>query len=313
MIAAVLWMAAAAAPSPSACAGCHRNETAAFAQSGMARALVKAADSAILRAHPKLTGKLGPYSYEIAGAVLTVSDGAQSSRTPLTWAFGDGVVGQTFLFERDGRWYESRVSYYSKLDGLDLTIGAAAPRNFEEAAGRMAGPVEAGRCFDCHATGVRKGDLSAMREGVQCERCHGATDAHVARHAPMGKLGALTTEEMSEMCGQCHRTWPEIASNGPRGIQNIRFQPYRLANSKCYDAADPRIRCTTCHDPHRPVVTTAASYDAKCGACHAAGACRIGKSECVSCHMPRLELPGAHQKFTDHRIRIVKRDEAYPD
>ena len=134
--------------------------------------------------------------------------------------------------------------------------------------------------------------------------------------APMRNLGALTTEEMSEFCGQCHRTWSQIASNGPRGIQNVRFQPYRLANSKCYDAADRRIRCTACHDPHRAVETAAAAYDAKCGACHccAARICRVGNvKECVRCHMPRLELPGAHQKFTDHRIRIVQANEAYPD
>jgi hypothetical protein len=29
--------------------------------------------------------------------------------------------------------------------------------------------------------------------------------------------------------------------------------------------------------------------------------------------MPRLELPGAHKKFTDHKIRVVKPNEPYPD
>jgi hypothetical protein len=29
--------------------------------------------------------------------------------------------------------------------------------------------------------------------------------------------------------------------------------------------------------------------------------------------MPRLELPGANAKFTDHRIRVVKPNERYPD
>jgi hypothetical protein len=28
--------------------------------------------------------------------------------------------------------------------------------------------------------------------------------------------------------------------------------------------------------------------------------------------MPKIELPGAHYKFTDHRIRIVKPNERYP-
>jgi hypothetical protein len=29
--------------------------------------------------------------------------------------------------------------------------------------------------------------------------------------------------------------------------------------------------------------------------------------------MPKIELAGAHQKFTDHDIRIVRAGEAYPD
>jgi hypothetical protein len=28
--------------------------------------------------------------------------------------------------------------------------------------------------------------------------------------------------------------------------------------------------------------------------------------------MPKIELPGAHYKFVDHRIRIVKPNEPYP-
>jgi mono/diheme cytochrome c family protein len=64
------------------------------------------------------------------------------------------------------------------------------------------------------------------------------------------------------------------------------------------------------------VETDAAAYDSKCGACHsrtAARRCKVASSNCVTCHMPRLDLPGAHQKFTDHRIRIVRANEAYPD
>jgi hypothetical protein len=62
-------------------------------------------------------------------------------------------------------------------------------------------------------------------------------------------------------CSECHSACAQIAANGPRGIQNIRFQPYRLATSKCYDAADKRISCTACHDPHRDVAATASAYD----------------------------------------------------
>ena len=111
-----------------------------------------------------------------------------------------------------------------------------------------------------------------------------------------------------------------------RGIQNIRFQPYRLTNSKCYDAEDTRIRCTACHDPHRSLETATSAtgaYDAKCVACHSPKAtpatkasahiCRVATKNCVTCHMPSLELPGAHKTFTDHMIRIATPNQPYPD
>jgi len=304
---------------PGACATCHKSQTDAFAQAGMTRALEAAPTARILQANPKLKTQLGPYSYEIDHATYTVTDGKDTLRVPLEWAFGQGTAGQTYLFQRDGRWYESRVSYFSALKSLDLTLGMQniTPHNLLEAAGRLVGVAEAGQCFDCHSTGVVKAsphpDLSRMQEGVQCERCHGATEAHLKTTAPMRKLSALSTEEMSDLCGQCHRTWSHVAMNGPHGILNVRFQPYRLALSKCYDVADRRIRCTACHDPHRPVQTVAAAYDARCLACHAAKPCRIAKKDCVTCHMPKLELPGARAKFTDHKIRVAKANDPYPD
>ena len=312
--------------SPSVCAPCHAREAELFTRAAMPRALESGKDSLILRSNPRLAAQIGGYSYRIERvgdeSIYTVTDGKDTIRVPIEWAFGQGAAGQTYAFRREGQWYESRVSYFSAVRGLDLTMGAQgiAPQNLREAAGRLTPPADMARCFDCHATNVNTSphpDLSHMIAGIQCERCHGATEAHLRTTAPMRRLGALDAEEMSDLCGECHRTWSEIAISGPRGIQNVRFQPYRLGISKCYDAEDIRIRCTACHDPHRPLETSSAAYDAKCQACHSGSAsapvCRIATKDCVTCHMPRLELAGAHKKFTDHKIRVVRANEAYPD
>jgi formate-dependent nitrite reductase cytochrome c552 subunit len=117
----------------------------------------------------------------------------------------------------------------------------------------------------------------------------------------------------------------------------VRFQPYRLFNSRGHDPKDARFACTACHDPHEDLKHDDAVYDAKCATCHAprgveiaagqkniatagkravpssAGkSCPVASAQCVSCHMPKVELPGAHFKFTDHRIRIARQREAYP-
>jgi hypothetical protein len=125
---------------------------------------------------------------------------------------------------------------------------------------------------------------------------------------------------MADFCGRCHRTWAKIATDGPHDIRNLRFQPYRLVISKCYDAGDARIRCAACHEPHRDVETKASAYDNKCRACHnahsqprAAKVCMMATRNCVTCHMPKIDFPGAHHTFTDHDIRIARSGDTYPD
>ncbi|HEY0565005.1 MAG TPA: multiheme c-type cytochrome [Terriglobales bacterium] len=42
-------------------------------------------------------------------------------------------------------------------------------------------------------------------------------------------------------------------------------------------------------------------------------ACPVATSNCASCHMPKYELPDAHHRFTDHRIRSAREGDPYPD
>jgi Cytochrome c554 and c-prime len=315
------------------CAPCHREQAAHFQATPMARALEPAAACEILQKHPKLTFREGAYASNITRegdrSILTVTGGQQTLSVPLLWAFGRGQAGQTYVFERNGAFYESRASFYDALQGLDLTMGAqgSKPASIEEAAGRRMDTKDALACFGCHSTGAvgqPKLDLEAMAPGVGCESCHGPSATHLdavrggkSRATSMAKLAGMSAEEMSDLCGRCHRTWSQIALNGPRGVNNVRFQPYRLTNSKCYDAADGRIRCTACHDPHSPTESRTAFYDPKCGACHSAAGrartCKVAKQDCATCHMPKIDLPGAHHQFTDHQIRIMRTNAPYPN
>jgi hypothetical protein len=329
----LLATAAPPAAGDQVCAGCHEKVTTAFHTTPMARALEPVAQSEILRQHPSLAFQDGGYRWRIVRdgdrSVMTVTGKGETVTVPLLWAFGRGQAGQTYVFERSGVLFESRVSFYNALNGLDLTMGAqqSQARNIDDAAGRRMDDIDARDCFGCHSTGAVSGGrlhLESIRPGVSCESCHGSAAQHVVAvgagnpaAAKMPKLAGRTAEETAELCGRCHRTWSQIALNGPRGVLNVRFQPYRLTNSKCFDTADPRISCTACHNPHGPLETSAAGYDAKCSACHSAAQhtkiCRVAKANCATCHMPKIELPGAHARFTDHQIRIVRAGEAYPN
>ncbi len=315
------------------CATCHPAQAKPHPATSMAHAMELPGECEILKSHPVLTFRSGSYSYRIErqgdASIYSVTDGAQTISAPIGWAFGLGLAGQTYVYEYNGELYQSRVSYYQSLDALDVTMGAQniKPTNLVQAAGLLMSPDEKVQCFRCHATDAvdrKKLTLASLIPGVQCERCHGTAENHVksvkigdAKGAAMNDLRKMTSEQTANFCGQCHRTWDEIAGSGLSGVANIRFQPYRLISSKCYDADDNRIRCTTCHDPHGEVNRSDASYDAKCQACHGGGkvqarACKVAKENCVTCHMPKAELPGSHFKFTDHYIRIARAHAPYP-
>lgn len=314
------------------CATCHPAEAKPHPTTPMAHAAETVAECAVLRSHPLLRRTMGKYSYTIERqgeeSIYTVSDGTQKLMAPIKYALGLGAAGQTYIFEKDGRYFESYVSYYSATNGLDITIGDRPnPSNLADAAGRPLGEAALALCFDCHATdSVRNERLvkDSVVPGVQCEACHGAAGAHAAAIAKgdavtgaMKKMGGMTAEQSSQFCGTCHRTWEYVATHGPRNTGNVRFQPYRLTLSKCFDADDRRISCTACHNPHQDVETAAVRYDAKCQACHAGGKatariCKVAASGCSFCHMAKVEAPGSHHKFTDHNIRIVAQG-AYPN
>jgi Cytochrome c554 and c-prime len=321
-----------------ACAGCHAAQSSTQPRTPMGRALLLPDANVALKAHPKLTFHKGRYSYTVetqnAKSTYSVTDGPHTISLPILWSFGEGA--QTWILERDGKRYESLVSYYPQIGALDITTGdeGVVPRTIDEAMGRPLTDTDTQACFGCHTSNSSshgKLNLTSLEPGLTCEHCHEGASTHLADaiqgqfdSAPK-KLKQLSSEDLSNFCGQCHRSWELVVRSHWRGVVSVRFQPYRLANSKCFNGIDPRISCIACHDPHQDVVRETAAYDPKCLACHAsstrpaslpapdAKACPVAKSDCASCHMPRVTLPDGHMTFADHEIRVVKPGDAYPN
>ena len=319
---------------PDACVPCHASRGASQPLTAMARTARRAGESQILRDATPLSLRLGAYAFTIAStgpqATYTVTDDTRSVSVPLGWAFGVGKVGQTYLFERDGGLHEARVSYYDGPRALDVTPAraVAAPAGLDEAMARPVSPAEARRCFGCHTTAPTTSgrfDTASLMPGVTCEACHGPGRQHVAvmtrsRTAASTKImnpRDLDPADSVDFCGACHATFWDVKLADERGLAALRSQPYRLQSSRCWGEGDARLTCVACHDPHKPLERNAGPYDAKCLSCHGAGAarlppprvakpCPVKTSDCVTCHMPRYEVPEMHASFTDHLIRVVR-------
>ena len=318
-----------------ACAPCHAKQSATQPATAMARTASPASESDVLRARNRLTFQRGSYSYEIVTtaqqSLYSISDGSRSSSALLTWAFGVGQVGQSFLFERDGTFHEARVSYYDAVHALDVTPGRAkdTPRDVSEAMSRPVSGAEVRRCFGCHTTAPATAgtfDPAAATPGVTCEACHGPGRRHVdamrRRRIADGKTAILNPARLEpadsvDFCGACHATFWDVKLADEKGIAALRSQPYRLLSSRCWNGGDARITCIACHNPHQPLGRDAGAYDSRCLNCHidagaaptrerTAAACKVAKTNCVSCHMPKYAVPELHHDFTDHLIRIVR-------
>jgi hypothetical protein len=329
------------------CAQCHGVKVSSQKKTPMARAAMSASLSDILNTHPLMVFGPGKYEYRIetrkSQSRYSVSDGKQSLSFPLLWAFGTGRVGQSYLLKKQNAdFFEARVTYFETLGTIDFTPSRAllSPFGIEEAMERPVPQGEVMRCFSCHATGSSVGgsfDEKHLVPGVTCEACHGPGAGHVQTMtgetaASSGKTkpaifnsAHLAPADAVDFCGACHGTWWDVKLAGVKGVSTARSAPYRLITSKCWGKGDARLTCTACHDPHYQLQTDAAAYDKACLKCHASSlepsktashdgpACSVGTSRCTTCHMVKVYVPEMHSDFTDHRIRIAKTGEAFPD
>jgi Cytochrome c554 and c-prime len=316
------------------CARCHLDIVETQKNTPMANAVTRATADAFTNIPPAMHFRSRSYEYLLSrtatGAEYSVSDGQQSASAPLNWVFGDRQFGDTFLYQQNGSYFESRVSYYRLLDGLDFTTGHPRfPRDrIETVLGRRMSPDEPPLCFGCHSTASSTdGQFHPERliAGISCEACHGPGAQHVAQMSlgPDANTSTLILNparlrpnDSVDFCGACHRTSADVSLSSITGIFVLRFPAYRLEQSRCWGNGDARLTCVACHDPHKPRVTEAGFYDKVCVSCHspassarkdqahAIGTCRVSNHDCVSCHMPKYTIPSMHTKFTDHKIAV---------
>jgi hypothetical protein len=330
------------------CMECHREIVREQRGTRMADAAWRASDTEVLRSNPTIALSTPPFQTVItndrAVSNYAVTRGRDSMSGQILWSMGDGVIGETFILQSGGSLFESQLTYYSSIRGLDTTPGhpTGAPKDLEHAFGERQSTETSQRCFACHTTASsvrRHFDPAGATPGVTCEACHGPGALHVkamqAKQFQKGQdaildPGLFEPVKLVDFCGACHRAPLDVAAEKDYLPINIRFQPYRLSKSRCWSQPDPRISCIACHNPHELLVRDINFYDDKCLACHAAKtanaspssqaqlstrkspACPVGTRQCVSCHMPNYKVPQMHASFTDHDIRVVRPGAPYP-
>jgi tetratricopeptide (TPR) repeat protein len=276
-----------------------------------------------------------------------------SDAQPIAWleeeavyAVGSGTRGRTYLINRNGWLFESPISWYRHTGTWDLSPGYDK-RNFH-----FERAIQPG-CLFCHCNRAYDDPATVNRyrspfvEGlvIGCERCHGPGQLHAER--PRRKDGIdssivnprhLSPELREDVCFQCHLQGEERIVKAGREVFDYRpgmplheflavfvkppewsegqkavSQAEQMLVSRCFQASQGRMGCTSCHDPHRlpPQESKASYYRQRCLSCHQPDSCSLpepqrrqqsAQDSCTECHMPRLKSNIAHTALTDHRI-----------
>ena len=348
------------------CTGCHADLAAGFRKTGMGRSFA--------RLRPELLPELRkPFHHKASDSyfAMVARDGRYYQRR---WQIGfdgqetnvdekqvDFVIGSgnhsfTYL-HRTSRgalqvlplsWYSEKGGYWDMSPGYDQPDfpGSIRPVHYE--------------CMFCHnaypkippaleqAANAEMNFQDPIPEGIDCQRCHGPGQRHVALastgaareqiRAAIVNPKRLAPEREFEVCLQCHlettsqdlphsirrfdRPPFSYIPGQPLGDFRVEFdravgQPdrfeiahgaYRLRQSQCYIQSAGKLRCTTCHDPHDIP--------------HGPGAAARYNAVCERCHAAKLtrtaagphtaeaDCVGCHmpKRRTDDVVHVVMTD-----
>jgi len=329
-----------------ACEGCHREIYERYERTPMARGSGVATDGLIEGGftHPE-----SGIRYKLVlrdGQAWMIYDRSEPGTGPplhgeqlLSYYVGSGRRGRTYLFDRDGWWFEAPVNYYSKKQLWDMAPNFGSARSMPDTL-----PVDS-NCLHCHAGEVQAALPEARNKyagepfktgGVTCAACHGDPAVHLAQQGrgPIVNPAKLPPAKRDSVCLQCHlegdaaiyRAGKSLAAYRP-GDDLAQFVVYfvdasraegggrassqyeALLRSACKRASGDKLTCTTCHDPHgSPTATERVSfYRAKCLVCHTgekmATEHHPEQQDCAVCHMPTRETTDiSHEQLTDHDI-----------
>ncbi len=263
-----------------------------------------------------------------------------NGRDELLYYLGSGRRGRTYLFERQGYWFEAPINWYSKKHVWDM-----APNFLSAKEAPLTLPVDPD-CLRCHASGVEPALRDARNRfagvpfthgGIACSSCHGDAAPHVssAGKVRLPNIDAMEPLRRDSICLNCHlegqaavvRQGKDLAAftpgdnlfdyalffvysgeNGSGGRATSQWEA--LLKSECKRQSGDKLTCTTCHDPHGSpsLQERIAFYRQRCLSCHSQPAFaqthHPENQDCTGCHMGRPASNDiAHEQVTDHWIR----------
>lgn len=240
---------------------------------------------------------------------------------------GSGRKAQTYLYWKDGHYFQLPVSYFVPAQKWANSPGFPATHpKFD----RMIPST----CFGCHSSMVALKEVkmeklhlaeefeqNKMVFGIDCQRCHGPAEEHVQFHTAhpeekegrhMARISALGNQQQLDMCAICHSglktpqkspfgfkpgdalsdyIYPDLSRPAKPEEMDVHGNQYQLLTaSQCFLKSKGMMNCSSCHNPHTSEKNDMQVFSQRCMNCHKTTAHKtpVLTDNCIDCHMPAL-------------------------
>jgi hypothetical protein len=300
------------------CKLCHADQHATFVHTGMGLSFdnaTKSKSAATFGAHAVVYDSVNNFYYKpfwkgetlhIMEYRLDGKDTIHRRTEAISYIIGSGQHTNSHLLNINGYVYQAPITFYTQKQQWDLAPGMEMGFN-----SRFSRIITA-ECMTCH-NGLPEMVTGAVNKyknipvGIDCERCHGPGELHVARVSNNVLVDTskeidysivnprkLSVELQNNLCMRCHLQGVNVLNEGASFFdfkpgdkinehwnvflpkfdgKNDKFlmasQADRMVQSKCY-LETKQLSCITCHNPHITVkATTRDQFNAPCKSCHA--------------------------------------------
>ncbi len=301
------------------CKTCHAGVHESFIQTGMGQSIGAAdtaksiaqinGDSVLFDPHRDLYYR--PFwrgdSLWVEEFRLRGSDTSHRLVQKIDYVIGSGQHTNSHLYTSNAHFYQAPFTWYAQKGKLDLPPGFEGGNNSRFS--RLIG-LECMSCHNAMPTEFVMGSTNKFKsipEGINCERCHGPGEAHVAKimrgeitdTAQEADRSIVNPKRLSaqlqfEICQRCHLQGNSVLKSGKsffdfkpgmelKEVMQVFLPRYsnsedkfimashadRFKLSACYQSATEQFTCTSCHNPHFSVKqTNLQNFNASCANCH---------------------------------------------
>lgn len=222
----------------------------------------------------------------------------------ISYIVGSGHHTNSHIWESNSYLYQAPITYYTQKGVWDLAPG------FEGGFNSRWNRIISTECMNCHnmystQNGLSENRFTAVKKGIECERCHGPGSKHVE-----DKLNGIIVDTskqidysivnpkklpialQTELCQRCHMQGITVLNEGKtyydfkpgmylNEIMQVFMPRYknkdakfimashadRMKQSKCYTSGS--LTCITCHNPHISVKESPSIlFNNTCKKCH---------------------------------------------